>query len=474
MDRAPPLPHDLHATYSRQRAACLAEPYPEWATRRDRLRRLLELLLEQQQRICEAVRADFGQRARAETEVLDLVPSLASLRHALRHGRAWMRPRRARPSIWFRPASAQVLPQPLGVVGSIAPWNYPLYLSVAPLASALAAGNRAMLKLSESAPNFGSLLTELVAARFDADELAVFTGDARQAAAMTTLPLDHLLFTGSTAVGRQVMAAAGPRLVPVTLELGGKSPAVVAPGYDLRLAAQRIVYGKLVNAGQTCVAPDHVHVPRAQLQDFAAACVQAARAMYPEGLRGADFCSVVDRRQYERLLGMLEQARAAGVPMVPLFAGPQRLDDAHRLAPVLLLDPPATLRVMQEEIFGPLLPLLGYEQPARLLQHIAEQPRPLALYWFDDDPARVDHMLRNTHSGGVTINDTLMHVAQEELPFGGLGASGMGHYHGSWGFDTFSKLKPVLRQRRLSGAALLRPPYRPAVVRLIEWMKRWA
>ena len=474
MDRALPALPDLHAAHECQRAAFRADPYPQWPVRRDRLRRLLDLLQREQRRIGEAICEDFGQRSPAETAVLDLVPSLSALRHALRHGRGWMRPRRARPSIWFRPASAQVLPQPLGVVGIIAPWNYPLYLAVGPLASALAAGNRAMVKLSEFTPRFGRLFGELVAARFDPDELAVFHGDARQAAAFAALAFDHLLFTGSTAVGRKVQAAASAHLVPVTLELGGKSPAVVAPDFDLRLAARRIVYGKLVNAGQTCVAPDHVYVPRARLQAFADECVHAARAMYPAGLCSADYCSMVDTRQYLRLRSLLEQASAAGVRMQPLFDGEQRNDDAHRLAPVLLFDPPPQLRVMQEEIFGPLLPLLGYDQPEQAIERINEQPRPLALYWFDDDSRRVREVLRTTHSGGVAINDTLMQVVQDDLPFGGIGPSGMGHYHGRWGFDTFSKLKPVLRQRRLAGTALVRPPYGAAFARLIEAMKRWA
>ncbi len=474
MERAQPFSSDLHAAYALQRDAFRADPYPPWELRADRLRRLLTLLDEAEPRICEAIASDFGQRSHAETQGLELVPSLSALRHALRHGRAWMRVRRARPGIWFRPAGARVLPQPLGVVGIIAPWNYPLYLAVGPLASALVAGNRAMLKLSEYAPAFAGLFAELVRERFDPDELAVFTGGAEQAAAFSSLPLDHLLFTGSTAVGRRVMSAASARLVPVTLELGGKSPAVLAPDCDLRLAARRIVYGKLVNAGQTCVAPDHVHVPRGQLQAFADECVRAAREMYPQGLLSADYCSIIDTRHYVRLASMLEQAREAGVPVVPLFEGEQAQDARHRLAPALLLDPPARLQAMQEEIFGPLLPLLGYESTDEAIARINEQARPLALYWFDNDDRRIEQMLRTTHSGGVTLNDTLMHVAQDELPFGGVGPSGMGHYHGRWGFDTFSKLKPILAQRRLAGTALVRPPYGRTFARLIAVMKRWA
>lgn len=474
MDRAPPFSSDLLTACARQRDAFRADPFPAWEIRADRLRRMVALLQDGEGRICEAIHADFGQRAHAETLALEWVPSLAALRHALRHGRSWMRRRRARPGIWFRPARAWVLPQPLGVVGIVAPWNYPLYLAVGPLASALSAGNRAMLKLSEYAPTFGGLFGELVRERFDPDEIVVFNGGAEQAAAFTQLPLDHLLFTGSTAVGRQVMAAASARLVPVTLELGGKSPTVVAPGFDLRLAAQRILYGKLVNAGQTCVAPDHVYVPRAQLPAFAEACARVAREMYPEGLQGPDFCSIIDTRHYVRLGAMLEQARSAGVRVLPLFEGEQAQDTRHRLAPALLLDPPPTLLAMQQEIFGPLLPLLGYDTTDEVIERINAQPRPLALYWFDDDARRIEHALRSTHAGGACVNDTLMHVAQDELPFGGVGPSGMGHYHGRWGFDTFSKLKPVLQQRRLAGTALVRPPYGATFARLMALMKRWS
>ncbi len=462
----------LNAAFARIHAASRAEPYPSWDLRRDRLRRLDALVRRHEKRIIDAIDADFGHRPAAETQTLELLPVREALRHALRRGAGWMRPRRAAVSMLFWPARARLWPQPLGVVGIVAPWNYPLHLSALPLVSAFAAGNRAMLKLSEYSPQFGTCFAELARAAFDADELAVFHGDARQAAAFGALAFDHLLFTGSGAVGRRVMAAAAAQLVPVTLELGGKSPAVLAPGYDLEHAALRIVHGKLLNAGQTCVAPDYVLLPRAARDAFAAACSRAARQLHPQGLASADYCSIVDTRQYARQCALLDEARAAGVELRPLFDGAQRDDAQHRLAPVLCLDPPPALALMREEIFGPLLPVLSYDDVDEALARINAAERPLALYWFDDDRARIERVLRATHAGGVTLNDTLLHVAQDTLPFGGVGASGTGAYHGRFGFERLSHLKPVLTQPHLGLGALVRPPYGARFDALIALLRR--
>ena len=459
MDRAPDFAASLQQTQSLLRAAFDAAPYPDWALRRDRLRRLQALLRRHAAEFAEAIDADFGGRPPPETGLLEIVPSLEGIADALRHGKRWMRPRRVAVSRWFLPARAHVLPQPLGVVGIIAPWNYPLVLAVAPLTAALAAGNRAMVKLSEFTPVFSAVFAQRAAQTFAPDEVAVVQGDAEVGAAFSALPFDHLLFTGSTGVGRRVMAAAAANLTPVTLELGGKSPAVVTPGYDLRHAAQRIVFGKLVNAGQTCIAPDYVLLPRGQETAFVAACRAAAQQLYPLGLRSPDYTSIIDHRQYSRLLGLLGQARAGGAQVHALFDGVQADDLRHRLAPALVCDAPPTVRLMTEEIFGPLLPVVLYDDMAQALAFVRSQPRPLALYWFDRDRRRVLDALLHTHAGGVTVNDTLLHFAQEGLPFGGVGASGMGQYHGRWGFDTFSKLKPVLMQSRLSGVGLAAPPY---------------
>lgn len=462
----------LSALFEAQRSAFAQQPYPAWEVRRDRLRRLRALVQTHEREFAAALQDDFGGRPAAETELLEVFPALEEIKAALRHGRAWMRPRRAPVAKWYLPARARVLPQPLGVIGVIAPWNYPLFLSVSPAAGALAAGNRVLLKLSEFTPAFGARFAERVAERFAADEFAVVNGDAEVAAHFSALPFDHLLFTGSTAVGRKVMAAAAANLTPVTLELGGKSPAIVAPGYPLPHAVRRILVGKLVNAGQTCIAPDYVLLPRTDIDAFVALARESAARMYPAGLADAAYCSIVNARQYARLAGYLQEARAAGARLQPLFDGGQADDARHRLAPVLVIDPPHHLALLREEIFGPILPVLPYDTLEDALRFVRERPRPLALYWFDRDRARTEEALRSTHAGGVTVNDVLLHVTQHSLPFGGVGPSGIGHYHGRWGFDTFSKLKPVFVQSRLNLVGLFGPPYRPLASALTRWMKR--
>jgi len=466
-------PADLRTVFDTQCDAHRFDPYPEWPRRRDRLLRLQQVLRENETAIEDAIDSDFGGRPRMETQAAEIFPSLAEISSALRHGRRWMKPRPARVSRWFLPARAWVMPRPLGVVGVITPWNYPLFLSIGPLAGALAAGNRAMVKLAEHTPAFSSLMQRLIAERFRADELAVVIGGPETGAAFAALPFDHLVFTGSSTVGRKVMAAAAANLTPVTLELGGKSPAVVAPGYPLEHAATRIMTGKLLNAGQTCVAPDYALVARGEIEAFVECARAVAARMYPAGLRDPDFCSIVDARQYARLTGYLDEAAGRGARVVEAFAAGSRDDAAHRLGAVLLVDPPPGLAVMRDEIFGPILPVLPYDRPEDAVAFVNAMPRPLALYWFDRDRARAQWALKHTHVGGACINETLVHLAQEGLPFGGVGPSGMGHYHGQWGFDTLSKLTPVFRQARVNGMGLFAPPYRPIARRLLEFMKRF-
>jgi coniferyl-aldehyde dehydrogenase len=467
------FPLDPAQAFERQRAAWLVAPYPGWEQRAERLRRLRELLLRHEGEITAAIDAYFGGRPPVETELAEIWPSLEAVKDALRHGQRWMKPRRAGVGKWFRPARAEILPQPLGVVGVIVPWNYPLYLAIAPLAAALAAGNRVMVKPSEFTPRFSALLQQLCAERFRPEELCVITGGADVAAQFSALPFDHLLFTGSTAVGRKVMAAAAANLTPVTLELGGKSPVVVTPGYPVAHAVQRIVAGKFLNAGQTCIAPDYALVPRASVDAFVAALREQVRRGYPRGLADANYCSIVNEGQYRRLVRMVEEAGTRGVRVEPLFDGAARDDGAHRLAPTVLVDPPADTAAMQDEIFGPVLPLVPYDEVEDAIAFIHAKPHPLALYWFDQDTERTRRALQELPAGGVTVNDTLLHIAQESLPFGGVGPSGMGHYHGRWGFDTFSKLKPVFRQSRLNGMALFMPPYPPLMRSILRLMKRF-
>jgi acyl-CoA reductase-like NAD-dependent aldehyde dehydrogenase len=462
---------DLQATFARLRQAQAREPLPGWDVRSRRLRVLETMLREQRGAFAAAIEADFGQRPAEETDLLELFPSLSAVRHALRRGRRWMAPRRALADWLFLPARTMLLPQPRGVVGIVVPWNYPLYLAVGPLVDALVAGNRVMVKMSEYTPRFSALFAEQVARHFDGDEVVVVTGDAAVAQAFTALPFDHLLFTGSTAVGHQVMRAASANLTPVTLELGGKSPAIVGPGADLAQAVERILVGKLVNAGQTCIAPDYVLLPRARVEDFVAAARATMARLYPDLARNRQYASLVSERHFARMVQLREEAAAVGARVETL--GAASADPARRLfPPQLLLDVPQDATVMREEIFGPLLPLVAYDTLEQAIDYVTARPHPLALYLFERDRAAIERVLQATQAGGVTLNDTLYHIAQHGLPFGGVGASGMGGYHGKAGFDTFSHVKPVFAQSRWNGAGLLRPPYGPRFRRMLELLLR--
>jgi coniferyl-aldehyde dehydrogenase len=467
------MPVPLQALFEAQRAAYSAAPYSPWEARAHRLRRLLDLIRDNEAAIKQSIDQDFGGRPAIETDVAEIWPSLAEVKGALRHGRRWMKPRRAGVGKWFLPASGRVMPQPLGVVGILVPWNYPLYLAIGPMAAALAAGNRVMVKMSEASPAFASCFQALCAKAFAEDEVAVVTGGPDVAAQFSALPFDHLLFTGSTTIGRHVMGAAARNLTPVTLELGGKSPTVISPEYPMEHAVQRILAGKLMNAGQTCIAPDYVLLPRSRIDEFVTQARRQTRAMVPGGLADPGYCSVVNDRQYQRLTRDLDEAVRRGSRVEVLFDDAARDDARHRLAPTLLIDPPADSGVMREEIFGPLLPLVGYGHIDEALEYIKARPRPLALYWFDHDRRRVARAMEETHAGGVCVNETILHVAQESMPFGGVGPSGMGHYHGQWGFATFSKMKPIFMQSRLNGMKLFLPPYSPLARRMLDLMKRF-
>lgn len=448
----------MSSVFGAMHAASRRDQLPPWTVRADRLRRLRRLVSVNQDAIAQAIHDDFTNRPRQETALLEAFPSLAAIDDALRHGKRWMRVRRARTGLWFLPGRSRLVPQPLGVVGIVVPWNYPLYLTVGPLTGALAAGNRAMVKLSEYTPRFATLFAQLAQATFAPDEVAVINGDAGIASAFSALPFDHLLFTGSTSVGHHVMRAAAANLTPVTLELGGKSPAIIGPGADFAHAVERILLGKLLNAGQTCIAPDYVLVPQAERDRFVAQARGAVARLYPDLARNPDYTSIISPRHFARLASLVETAKEQGARVAPLSdATPDAA--ARRLPPVLLLDVPPQATAMQEEIFGPVLPVVTYGSIDEAIGYINARPRPLALYVFDRQRAVVDRVMAQTVAGGVTVNDTLLHIAQDDLPFGGVGASGMGAYHGAAGFETFSKLKPVFHQAALNGAGLLRPPY---------------
>jgi coniferyl-aldehyde dehydrogenase len=363
--------------------------------------------------------------------------------------------------------------QPLGVVGVISPWNYPVNLALIPVATAIAAGNHVMLKPSEHTPRTSAFLRDLLGEVFPADRVSVVLGGVDVATAFSSLPFDHLLFTGSTAVGRKVALAAAANLTPVTLELGGKSPCVIGADFPLPLAASRIAAGKWLNGGQTCIAPDYMLVPDMSRDGFVAALKADVLQRFPTIAGNRDYTSIINANEYARLRGYLDEAAGRGVKIVELVPLDRATADAERLiAPTLVIDPPDDLGIMREEIFGPILPVKSYRGIDEAIAYINAHPRPLSMYYFDNDRKRVNRMLDSTIAGGVSINDTVMHFAQDRLPFGGIGPSGIGHYHGHDGFLTFSKLKPVLYQSRLSSMALFKPPYRGLADKLVKFLTR--
>ena len=456
----------MELLFAKQRAAFGANPYPPFKERRANLDKLLAAVLARRDAIAQAIDADFGGRSKHEVMFSEIYVTVNAIRHARRHLKEWMA-RRPRAVAWpLQFARAYVMPQPPGVVGIIAPWNYPVFLSIGPLTAALAAGNRVMLKPSEHTPRTSELLAVMMAETFPGDLVAVIAGDASAGAAFASLPFDHLLFTGSTAVGREVMKAAAENLTPVTLELGGKSPALVAADADLDLAAADIAYGKLLNAGQTCIAPDYALVPAELMSAFTRALRNAVERYYPNSAENEEYTSIASDRHYLRLRSYLEEARRRGVEIVPL--GSEGGAGSRKFPPALVIDPPETLALMREEIFGPILPVKPYHSLEQAIGYINSQPRPLALYIFAKNKKVIDQVLARTVSGGVCVNDTLLHVAADDLPFGGAGASGMGQYHAREGFDTFSKLKPVFERRFFGLGRMLRPPYK----RLHEWMEQ--
>ena len=459
----------------RQRRAHRAAPLPSHAQRLDRLQRLAEMTERHAQDLVDAIGQDFGHRSAHETRLADLLVVGSAIRHASRHLRGWMKTRRMPTALHYLPGRNRLMRQPLGVVGVIAPWNYPYQLAIGPAVGAIAAGNRVMIKPSEHTPHFAALLERIVCDHFDRDELAVVNGDVEVSQAFASLPFDHLVFTGSTATGRLVAMAAARNLTPVTLELGGKSPALIDPSADIAAAASSLVFGKLLNAGQTCVAPDYVLVPKARRDELVTEMTLAARRMYGERADNPDYTGIISKPHFLRLQALVDEAVSQGARALhPTFAA--SLADmpggARKFPPTLMLDTQPGMRVMQEEIFGPVLPIVTYDGDIdEAIAFVNDRDRPLALYWYGRDNARRDRVLAHTVSGGVTVNDCIWHLTQESQPFGGVGPSGMGAYHGEWGFRTFSKEKPVFQQARLNGIGLLHPPYGPRFDLMLRLLK---
>ena len=450
---------ELRPTLDRLRAAWQAGK-PDAGQRRDDLRRLRDALKRRLDGMAAAISADFGHRAKAESLIADGMTVLNEIDHLRRHLRGWMKPGRAGVGWRFLPARAEIRVEPVGVVGVIAPWNYPVNLALVPLATAIAAGNHVYLKPSEHTPRTSAFLRELLAEVFPGDRVAVAEGGAEVGTAFAALPFDHLVFTGSTAVGRKVMAAAAPNLTPLTLELGGKSPAIVCGDYPVEQAAARLATGKWFNGGQTCIAPDYVLVPADRRDALVDALRAEVQARYGTNFENAnDYTRVINDGQYARLQGYVDDARARGLEVIQLGAA----DPAQRLfPPTLILEPGDDAKVMQDEIFGPIFPIRSVPSLDAAIAYVNAHDRPLALYPFSHDRADIEKILRATLAGGVSVNDALFHFAVSALPFGGIGPSGMGAYHGRAGFDAMSKQLPILWQARRTGADLLKPPYRKA------------
>ena len=462
----------LTGTLARQRQAYLAHPVPSLDERKADLRTLQRFVRDHKTAICDAISADYGHRSRHETLLAEIFPAIDGIDHVIKQLRRWMKPQRRKVDLRnFFGARNRVIPQPLGVVGVIVPWNFPLNLSVIPLTYIFAAGNRAMVKMSENSRHLAQLLIERMPAYFPPEKLQFFDETGGVGVEFSRLPFDHLLFTGSGATGRAVMTAAAQNLCPVTLELGGKAPAILCDDFPLRLAAERILFVKYLNAGQICTTVDHLWMPKAHIAEF----VELAREIVPKRfpqLDTPDYTSIIDRRSFDRLLTDLDDARERGATLIQLVPGPAYDRATRKIAPHLVLDAPPESALWQREIFGPILPIRGYQSLDEAVNAINAGPRPLALYPFSNSRSTVENLLERVMSGGVSVNDGLFHVGQHDLPFGGVGDSGMGHYHGEEGFHTFSKLRPVFYQARFSTLKYLMPPYGKFADRVLAFLTK--
>lgn len=448
--------NECERVYNLQRAAYLKHPFPSLEERKANLSKLEAILVSNVERIAEMIGKDFGHRCAEETQLLEIFTSVDGIRDAKKKVRKWMAPEKRHVSILFATGKNRVVPQPKGVVGIVVPWNYPLFLLIGPLTSAIAAGNRCMVKMAANSSNLCRFLADKFAEVFPEDTIAILPGV--KGPDFSSLPFDHILFTGSADAGRNVMRAAAENLTPVTLELGGKSPTVVCDDFDMETAASRILYAKYVNAGQTCLAPDYVMVPKQKRDAFVAACKRILPQRYPKPGESS-YTSLIDEKAYNRLRRTLEDAVAKGAEVVSLVPGAEFDDNLRKFPPHLILNPTEDMIVMREEIFGPLLPVKTYDQLDEVLIYVNERDRPLGFYIFTNDKTSEEKLIYGTISGGVTVNNCVMHVAQHDMPFGGVGASGMGHYHARDGFLELSKLRPIHTNPKLPGVEQFYPPY---------------
>jgi coniferyl-aldehyde dehydrogenase len=457
----------------RQKKAHIKEGPPSFEKRIEWLDRAIGLLVGHKDAIAEALREDFGHRSVHATMLTDVSGSIAPLKYAKENLKRWMRPekRKVTPAILgLFGAKASVEYQPKGVVGIISPWNFPVNLTFTPLAGVFAAGNRTMIKPSEFTPRTSELMERMFRSAFDETEVAVFTGGPDVGGAFSRLPFDHLLFTGATSIAYHVMKAAAENLVPTTLELGGKSPVIVGEGADIGLTAKRVMMGKTLNAGQICLAPDYMLLPKSKAGEFVSQASSVISAMFPTLKDNPDYTSVINQRHYDRLNSYLDDAKAKGAEIIELNPAKEdfRQQPFHKIPPTLVLNPTDDMQIMKDEIYGPLLPVKTYDTVDDAIGYVNDHARPLGLYYFGADKAEQEKVLTRTTSGGVTVNDVVMHVSMEDLPFGGVGPSGMGSYHGVDGFRTFSHAKAVFQQVGRDLTAMMRPPYGAGIQKMLD------
>ena len=457
----------MMATLQRQREAfTIARPEP-MAVRKDRLKRIIAMMKETGEEFARAISRDFGHRSHEQSLMTDIMPSVTAAKYCLKHMDAWARTEKRKPNfpLGLFGAKAELRYEPKGVVGVVSPWNFPVGLTIGPVAQAFAAGNRVMIKPSEFTEDTSELMKEVFARYFAEEEMAVFTGGPDVGQAFCGLPFDHLLFTGATAVGKHVLRAAADNLVPVTLELGGKSPTILGRSANVERAGERIAMGKMLNAGQICLAPDYMIVPQELEERAIGAVSNAVSAMYPTLLNNDDYTSVVNARHRDRIQGLIDDAKARGAEAIEINPGNEDFSasNGHKMPLTILRNVDDDMKVMQDEIFGPVLPIKTYKAIDEAIDYVNAHDRPLGLYYFGEDAGERERVLTRTISGGVTVNDVVMHVSIDDLPFGGVGPSGMGSYHGPEGFKTFSHARSVYTQPKFDLAKLagLKPPYGP-------------
>ncbi|EOQ90296.1 putative aldehyde dehydrogenase [Leptospira yanagawae serovar Saopaulo str. Sao Paulo = ATCC 700523] len=459
-------PKDIDRIFKAQKKKSLELRLTNYKTRIQKLKKLKDVVLKYQTEIQKALHADFRKSA-GEVDITEILPTIAEINDAIRHVKHWMRPKNVLTPPTLLGATSRIVYEPKGVCLVIAPWNYPFHLAIAPLAAAIAAGNTVMLKPSEFTPNTANVINLMLGEIFSEDEVAVFEGDVTVATALLDVPFDHIFFTGSTPVGKIVMAAAAKNLTTVTLELGGKSPSIIAEDADLKVAAERIMWGKFLNAGQTCVAPDYLLIPESKVEEFVKHAKDTTESFFkskPENFTAStDFCRIVNAKNFSRVSSYIDDAVKKGAKIA--YGGELRSSD-NFIAPTILTNVSLDAKIMEDEIFGPLLPIVTYKSLDEAIHIINEKPKPLALYIFTKKRSTSKYVLRRTSSGGAVINDVILHLVNPNLPFGGVNHSGHGSYHGVFGFKTFSHERSVLQTPKASIAKLMYPPY-SSFVRLI-------